>query len=158
MLKFFHQLESIDCGPACMAMIFNYHGVNCSVKQIKNACSITRMGVSVKDIVDGANKMGFEATAVKLNVEQLTEINLPIILFWKQDHFVVLYKITSKKNQLIYHLADPGYGKIKIDSETIINEWMGTNPKGIAILMEKTDTPINLVSLPPIRFFSTDIS
>ena len=157
-MKFYYQLESIDCGPACMAMIFNFHGVHCSVKQIKNACSITRMGVSVKDIVDGSKKMGFEATAVKLSINQLNEVNLPIILFWKQDHFVVLYKITTNKNQLIYHLADPGYGKIKIDSETIQNEWMGTNPKGIAILIEKTDIPINLIPLPPIRFLSTEIS
>ena len=34
-LKFFHQLESTDCGAACLAMIVNFYGKKISLNQIK---------------------------------------------------------------------------------------------------------------------------
>ena len=156
--KFYHQLESIDCGPACLAMIANHYGKKYSVKQIKAICSITRMGVSVQDIINGAKKMGFDAVALKLTLEQLEEVELPIVLFWKQDHFIVLYKIEKQKNgNIIYHLADPGYGKIKIDIETVIAEWMGTNPKGVAIIIQHSENPSTIVEHPKGSIFKTEL-
>ncbi|MDN3580930.1 peptidase domain-containing ABC transporter [Mucilaginibacter flavus] len=147
--KFFYQLESIDCGPACLAMVSWHYKRKLSVKQVKTVCSITRMGVSVQDIINGARKIGLEPSGVKLTLEELEEVELPIILFWKQDHFVVLYKIEKQKNGTIkYYLADPGYGKIKIDSDTVIQEWMGTNPKGIAILIEPGESPPVVIDKP----------
>ncbi len=97
--KFYHQLESTDCGPACLAMVASFYGKKYAVKEIKSLCSITRMGVSVQDIVDGAKKIGLDAVAVKLTAEQLKEIPLPVILFWKQDHFIVLHQIKTKKEK-----------------------------------------------------------
>ncbi|MDB5285488.1 MAG: Mtultidrug transporter permease/ATPase [Mucilaginibacter sp.] len=155
--KFFYQLESTDCGPACLAMIAWHYQKRLSVKQIKTVCSITRMGVSVQDIINGAKKIGFDPSGVKLTLENLEEVDLPIILFWKQDHFVVLYKIAKQQNgTLKYYLADPGYGKIKIDADTIIQEWMGTNPKGIAILIQPTDSPSPIIEQPKLNLFQSE--
>ncbi len=138
--KFYHQLESTDCGPACLAMVASFYGKKYAVKEIKSLCSITRMGVSVQDIVDGAKKIGLDAVAVKLTVEQLKKIPLPVILFWKQDHFIVLHQIKTKKEKKNYCLADPGYGKIKLDEEIFIKEWMGNNDKGVAIVIQPSST------------------
>jgi ATP-binding cassette subfamily B protein len=134
--KFFHQHESNDCGPACLAMVAGYYGVHYSVKEIKKMSAITRMGVSVQDILTGAEKLGLEATALKLELNDLEEIPLPAILFWKQDHFIVLKQIKKKQNKTEYHLADPGYGEIALDPEIVRKEWMGNNTKGIAIVLE----------------------
>ncbi|HSC36834.1 MAG TPA: cysteine peptidase family C39 domain-containing protein, partial [Chitinophagaceae bacterium] len=137
--RFHHQLESTDCGPACLAMLAGYYGIHYSVKEIKQFCSITRMGVSVQDIVDGGKKMGLEPVALKLTLAQLEEIPLPCILFWKQDHFIVLRKIVSKRDKKEYHLADPGYGQIVLDAEMVLKEWMGNNDKGVAIVAQPGD-------------------
>lgn len=94
------------------------------------------MGVSVQDILSGADKMGFDATALKLTLNNLDEIPLPAILFWKQDHFIVLKKIKKKRDKTNYYLADPGYGEIVLDAEIVGKEWMGNNNKGIAIVLE----------------------
>lgn len=138
-LKFFYQLESVDCGAACLAMISSFHGRKYSVKDIKQLCSVTRMGVSVQDIISGARKMGFESAGAKLILQELEEAPLPLILYWKQSHFVVLYDVKKSKSNTTYFVADPGYGKIKLDKETITKEWMGNNPKGVVILMEPSD-------------------
>jgi ATP-binding cassette subfamily B protein len=156
--RFYHQLESVDCGPACLAMITRHYGKKYSIKQIKSVCSITRMGASVQDIIGGAKKIGFDAVGVKLTLEQLEEVELPIILFWKQDHFIVLYKIQRQRNgTCIYYLADPGYGKIKVEAETVILEWMGTNPKGIAIIIQKSNEFNALAQYPKENLLNTDV-
>jgi ATP-binding cassette subfamily B protein len=139
-------------------MITHYYGKKYTIKQMKSVCSITRMGVSVQDIVKGAEKIGFAAGGVKLTLAQLEEVELPVILFWKQDHFVVLYKIKKQKNGTrVYYLADPGYGKIRIESETVIHEWMGTNPKGVAIIIQKNTELNSLSEHPKERLFSTQV-
>lgn len=135
--KFYHQLESIDCGPACLAMVADKFSKCYSVKELKEFCSITRMGVSVQDLINGAAKIGLEASAAKLSLDQLEEIPLPTILFWKQDHFVVLHKIDNNKKRKLYHVADPAYGKVKLESDTLISAWMHTNPQGIAIIIQE---------------------
>jgi ATP-binding cassette, subfamily B, bacterial len=134
-MKFFHQLESVDCGPACLAMISSHYKRNYSLRQVKTICDVTRMGVAVKDIISGARKMGFESNGAKMTVEELEIAPLPLVLYWKQTHFVVLYKVVRRNDKLIFYIADPSYGKIKIDAEILTKEWMGANTKGISILM-----------------------
>lgn len=126
----------MDCGPACLAMVASYYNKQYTVKDIKQICAVTRMGVAVQDIITGARKIGFKAAGAKLALSDLEQIPLPTILFWKQNHFVVLYKIEDKREGLAYFLADPGYGKIRLEEETMQKEWMGTSNKGIAILLE----------------------
>jgi ATP-binding cassette, subfamily B, bacterial len=138
-LKFFHQHESIDCGPACLAMIGYYHGLPYTVGDIKKLCAITRMGVSIQDIVQGGKKMGLAVTPLKLTVDELKEIPLPAILFWKQDHFVVLHKIKSNVAGTLYHIADPGYGKAILETDVFLKEWIGNNQKGVAIVAQSDE-------------------
>jgi len=137
--RFFHQLESIDCGPACLAMVASYYKKHFTLKDLKQICSITRMGVSVQDILTGAQKIGFEAEALKITMEELERIPLPSILYWKQDHFILLHKIKSRKAGKTYFLADPGYGEIKLDQETIQKEFLGTSDKGVAMIFQLSD-------------------
>jgi len=141
--KFCSQLESNDCGPACLTMIANHYHKNVSLKYVKEACSVTRMGVSVKDLLDGGRKLGMECNGLKLSITQLEEIPLPAVLFWKQDHFVVLYDVRKKNNQSNYYLADPGYGKININKELLEKEWLGNNPKGVALVFQNHEHPLH---------------
>jgi ATP-binding cassette, subfamily B, bacterial len=135
-ITFYHQLESTDCGAACLAMILSYHGKQAALSQIKKLFEFTRIGVSVQDIVEVSSKVGLQATPLKLTVSQLEEIPLPCILFWKQDHFIVLEKIQQKKQDQLYHILDPSYGRIVLDSDTFLKEWRGNNEKGVAVILE----------------------
>lgn len=137
--KFVNQFESNDCGPACLSMVLNSYGVNIPVKKLKEICGITRMGVSVKDILDGGEKVGFESHGLKLTLDQLEEVPLPAILFWKQDHYVVLYDIKNKKDKKNYYIADPGYGKIKIEEDLIVREWLGNETKGVCLIFQPNE-------------------
>ncbi len=137
-IAFFYQLGSTDCGAACLCMILSYHGKQVALSQVKNLFEFTRIGISVQDIIEVSNKVGLASTPLKLTVSQLEEIPLPSILFWKQDHFIVLEKIERKKQDYLYHILDPSYGRIVLDSDTFLKEWRGNNEKGVAIVLEAT--------------------
>ncbi|MFT4092028.1 MAG: peptidase domain-containing ABC transporter [Niabella sp.] len=149
--KFQHQLESNDCGPACLVMVAGFYKLSYSLKSAKELCAVTRMGVSVKDILEGGRKMGFDANGLKLTTNELQEIPLPAILFWKQDHFVVLYKIVLKKGRYFFYLADPGYGKITLEKDFFEKEWLGNNAKGVALVFQPADLK-TVESRKPLRF------
>jgi ATP-binding cassette, subfamily B, bacterial len=138
-LKFINQLESNDCGPACLAMVSNYYGHKIDLKRTKEVCEITRMGVSVQDILKGGNKLGFSSHGLKLTISELSQIPLPAVLFWKQDHYVVLHKITQKKRCKFYHIADPGYGMTVVEEELFVKEWIGNNVKGVCLAFQVTE-------------------
>ncbi|WP_166437093.1 peptidase domain-containing ABC transporter [Niastella caeni] len=156
-LTFFAQLEGSDCGPACLAMVASYYKKRYTVKDVKQFCPVTRMGVAVQDILGGARKMGFEAAGVKLTVEEVTAAPLPLILYWKQSHFVVLYDIANHRGNTTYYIADPGYGKIKLDEETLMKGWMGANSKGVAILMQPASAGfVEPMPVPRIKFYNQE--
>ena len=137
--KFINQLESNDCGPACLAMIANAYGNHVDLKEAKELCAVTRMGVSVKDILAGGRNLGFQSNGLKLTAEDLVQIPLPAILFWKQDHFVVLQKVRQKKDKTYYHIADPGFGNTVIEKDLLEKEWIGNNTKGVCLIFQPTE-------------------
>lgn len=138
-LRFFYQLGSTDCGAACLAMVSSYYGRRYSLPQVKTLFSFTRVGVTVQDIMDAAKKLGLTPYGLKLKVEDLREVPLPLILYWKQDHFIVLERVTTRKGKTIYHLADPGYGRVVMDEENFINAWKKNNEKGVAIVLQEAE-------------------
>lgn len=131
-----NQLTSTDCGAACLCMIAGYFGKKYSMVQIKTLFEFTRVGVTIQDIVDGAKEIGFSATSVKLSIDELDTIPFPIILYWKQEHFLVYSKMTKSKGIQYYHLYDPAYGKVKIEKGIFESQWRSTNAKGVAIILQ----------------------
>ncbi len=135
---FTRQLESSDCGPVCLKMILAYYNKNVNVDWIKDKFEITKLGVGVVEIEEISIQLGMDAVAVKTSVEFLKSENpLPCILLWQRQHFVVLYKISnSNKGQLLFHIADPAFGLIKIPESRFSEMWSPDHKKGIALFLE----------------------
>lgn len=138
-VKFYHQLESTDCGAACLCMILSFHGKDVTLSQIKKMFEFTRIGVSIEDIIQVSKNVELNAIPLKLTLSQLNEIPLPAILFWKQEHFIVLENIKFKKNEPVYLLSDPSFGKITLEKQLFAKEWQGNNEKGVGVILEPTD-------------------
>ena len=93
----------MDCGPTCLYMVSKYHGRSFSLQKLRELTEIGKEGVNILGISDAAEKIGYRSQSIQLNITELKEAQLPCILHWGQNHFVVLYKI--KKEQ--YFIADP---------------------------------------------------
>ncbi len=134
---FYKQLDAKDCGPACLRMIAKYYGKNYNLQTLREKSYITREGVSLLGISDGAEAIGFRTMGVSLSFDQLVkEAPLPLIVHWKQNHFIVVYKI--KKGRV--YVADPAYGLIKYSKEEFKKGWLSGKAegeaKGLALLLE----------------------
>ncbi len=89
---------------------------DCSLEYLRELCDTTRSGVSMADISNAAKKLKLCTAPVLTTTEWLSEnAILPCIIHWKQDHFVVLYKITKK----FFYISDPRLRKSKIAERSI---------------------------------------
>ena len=137
---FFPQMDSMDCGPACLQMVAKYHGKSYRLSDLRTWCHLDREGVSLKGIATGAERIGYRTLAVKVpftassDLPSLTAAPLPSILHWNQNHFVVAYKINKK----YVWIADPGQGKIKLEKASFLRSWAQDSDQGIALLIEKS--------------------
>ena len=124
----------MDCGPTCLRMIAKHYGKNFSLQRLREISGINREGVSLLGISEAAEKIGFRTMGSRLNTQQLAELELPAILHWEQNHFVVFYKI--KKG--IYHIADPGKGLIEFTLAELQQRWLSAGEFGIALILSPT--------------------
>jgi ATP-binding cassette subfamily B protein len=152
--SFFHikQPDAMDCGAACLAMIAKQYGKTYTVQTLRDMCFATRAGVSMLGISDAAEKLGLKTLGVRFGFDKLAEdAPLPCIVHWKQEHFVVVYKIKLKKGKRksehnlpegTVYVADPAHGLIKYSVLEFCNHWISTKKdgelSGIALLLEPT--------------------
>lgn len=91
------------------------------------------MGIS-----DAAEVIGFRTRAVRMPYDQLSEVPLPAIAHWRQNHFIVVYGIKDGRVQV----ADPAHGNIDYSEEEFKAGWISTvvreQHKGVMLLLEPT--------------------
>jgi len=141
MFPFYKQLDAMDCGPTCLRMIAKSHGKDYSLNYLRERSYITNAGVSMQGISDAAESIGYRTMGVRISFEQLVdEAQLPCIVHWKQNHFVVVYKI--KKKGASIGVADPAHGLLNYTKEEFLKSWLSTQAegeeRGIALLLEPT--------------------
>jgi len=101
------QTEATECGLACMAMIANYHGHNVDLNVLREKHLVSLKGASLKSLMVIANSLQLAPRPLRLDMEHLENLQLPAILHWDLNHFVVLKKVTKNKA----HIIDPGLGQ-----------------------------------------------
>lgn len=134
------QHDSMQCGVTCIQMICDYFGEKYSLDYLDTLCSATTEGVSLLGIRETANQLGFQTVSGKFSTEELLKTEMPCILHWNQNHFVVLYKVSKDGNK--FYVADPGKGKIRYSRQEFEKHWVSTQSdgtgKGIAMFLEPT--------------------
>jgi len=144
MPKFPHYLQpdAMDCGPTCLRIVAKHFGRHYNLETLRELTWKTREGVSLLTISDAAEKIGFRSQGVRVTIEQLEDVPLPVIIHWTQNHFVVLYKIKKRGKKLEFHVSDPAHGLLKYSQEEFVKFWASTTaegePAGIALLLEPT--------------------
>jgi ATP-binding cassette, subfamily B, bacterial len=136
---FVKQPDGMDCGPACLKMVAAHYKMSFSLETLRRRCYITREGVSFLGLSEAADSLGFRTIGVKIPFEMLSvNVPLPCIVYWRQKHFVVVYKIGRDK----IWVADPGVGLVKYTHEEFLRNWASTvtdgKPVGLVLIIEPT--------------------
>ena len=134
-------MDQMECGTSCIKMISDYYGSDYHIDYISSICSLGILGVSMKGICDALETMGFRTVAGKVSYEDLChKAKLPCILYWGQNHFVVLYKIRKLFGKYKFYVADPGKTFMVYSEKEFLESCISTRSNGIdkgsLILME----------------------
>ena len=131
-----YQMDSHDCGPASLKIIAKHFGKYYSLQYLRDRCGITKEGVSLHDISVGAENIGLRTLAVKCDVNEVSNsVPFPAIIFWNNNHFVVVYHADKK----YIYISDPARGRVKYSHETFKQGWYqrGEN-QGVLLAVEPT--------------------
>lgn len=136
---FYKQLDSMDCGPTCVRMIAKHYGKEFSLQSLREKGSMSREGISLNEISNIAESIGFRTMAVKTSFDKLSkEAHLPVIAHWNQNHFIVVYKIKDDK----VYVADPSFGLLTYTREEFLRGWISSvkfdKEQGILLLLDPT--------------------
>ncbi len=135
-LTLIKQLDVMDCGPTCLMMVAQFFGKKLLLNQARDLCDKGQQGVTLLGINRAAEELGFRTLPLKLDVKTfITEAELPCIVHWQGQHYVVVYKINKK----FVFIADPGRGKIKLTHAEFVSNWSQNTTDGIALLLQPTE-------------------
>jgi ATP-binding cassette subfamily B protein len=132
-MNYHQQLGANDCGPACLAMVASHYGSYISIGDARKLCKTDAMGANLAGLVAAAEKLGFDAKALKGERAEKTldeKLLFPFIahikttyLDRKYDHFVVIKSI-SKTSVEIWD-PNPAEGRHKVSRAEFLTVWSG---------------------------------
>ncbi|WP_017798564.1 peptidase domain-containing ABC transporter [Oceanobacillus kimchii] len=111
---FIEQMQQTECGLCCLAMVSGYYNGNYTLNELREFNEAGRDGLNLLNLRNLGRDLGFDTKVLKTNTcnqSELNHIQLPAIVFFDNNHFVVLEKV--KKG--MYHIIDPGFGRKKLE-------------------------------------------
>jgi ABC-type bacteriocin/lantibiotic exporter with double-glycine peptidase domain len=111
-----------DCGAACLATVAKHYKRTFTLTRIREAVGTGSRGTTLLGLRRGAEALGFQARQCQAPpqlIEQLQAAPLPLIVHWKGNHWVVLYRQRGKK----YIIADPAVGIRHLTRTELLAGW-----------------------------------
>jgi ATP-binding cassette subfamily B protein len=116
-----YQLDEMDCGAACVAMVTRYFGKTVGMPRVRELVHTASDGTSLLGIARGAEALGLEARTVRASKSRLDEMPLPAVCHWEANHWVVVYEVGPRTVKI----GDPARGIRKLSREEFDEKWTG---------------------------------
>ena len=126
-IKFIRQIDSTDCGTACLSMITHYFGASYSLDYLNELCQKSITGIDFISLSNAAQQVGLSTSAIRMGVDDFSEETLPCILHWNNNHFVVLYKVKAVGKTTYFYIADPAFNKHKVTKSVFEKHFIKPN-------------------------------
>ncbi len=114
-------MEAVECGAASLAMVLAYFGHHAPLSEVRQACGVSRDGSNAKNIVVAARRYGLKPRGRRLEPSDLAEVQVPAILHWEMNHFVVLERYTASD----VFLVDPASGRRRVSAADFDKSFTG---------------------------------
>jgi ATP-binding cassette subfamily B protein len=115
------QIDEMDCGAACVAMICRYFGRAVAASHIRMAVGTGADGTSLRGLQRGGEHVGLEMRTIKASKDRLERLPLPAIIHWGGNHWVVLYGVDDDR----IWIADPARRLRRVARQEVSEKWTG---------------------------------
>ncbi|HEX7320656.1 MAG TPA: peptidase domain-containing ABC transporter [bacterium] len=115
------QMNALDCGAACLTMVFKYYGLDIDLFECSRHCGPGRDGLTALAIAKTAREFGLRVKAFTVEPKDIRYVQLPAIIHWKFNHYMVVEYWSSKA----VHVIDPAYGRRKLKPDVFNQGFTG---------------------------------
>ena len=116
------QMEALECGAACLAMVLAYYGKWMPLEQVRVDCGVSRDGSKAGNVMKAARSYGLEAKGYRMGLEAVKGISaFPCIIHWNLNHFVVLCGFRGNHACI----NDPARGSVKVTMDEFDKAFTG---------------------------------
>ena len=84
------QTEAAECGLACLAMVACYHGHRVDLNNLRRRYPVSLKGATLRGLIQVAGHFQLTARPLRFELDHLAQLQLPAIVHWDMNHFVVL--------------------------------------------------------------------
>ena len=100
-VPFIRQVDEMDCGAACLAMVARAFGRRVSLARIRQLVNTGLDGTSLRSICRAGEELGLATRSVKTSARHLDQMPLPAIVHWDEHHWIVLVAVGRRHVQVV---------------------------------------------------------
>lgn len=115
------QAEAAECGLAALAMVARHHGHKINLVGLRQRFPTSSKGMTLQHLVAVAAELDLAPRPVRLELDELSQLQLPAVLHWDLNHFVVLERLAGRKAVIL----DPATGRRVMPLETLSRHFTG---------------------------------
>jgi NHLM bacteriocin system ABC transporter peptidase/ATP-binding protein len=111
------QMEAVECGAACLAMVLAYYGSHVPLEVLRVECGVSRDGSNAASLLRAARLHGLTAKGFRMEAKEVASVRFPAVIFWQFQHFMVVEKVTNsrfRRGGPRYYVNDPASGRRRI--------------------------------------------
>ena len=124
-MKLILQSEAAECALASLAMICSAHGLQQDLTELRRRFPISLKGANLQQLIAHAGALGFSARPLRLELQELAELQTPAILHWDLNHFVVLKKVSVGYKKTTITVLDPAVGERRLSEAEVSRHFTG---------------------------------
>lgn len=116
------QVTATECGICCVASVLAAHGRHESMTELRADLEIGRDGATVDQLGSLLLSRGMQVRLLEASsIEALRVFDIPVVLFWEGNHFVVLERMTRRGAILM----DPAMGRRRVTLAELAQAFSG---------------------------------
>jgi ATP-binding cassette subfamily B protein RaxB len=119
------QTEPAECALACLAMVASHHGRRMDLRTLRRRFSISLKGATLAQLMQMAGALDFASRPLRLELEEIDQLQRPCILHWQFNHFVVLVDVTKRLGKTWVTLLDPARGEVRMELAEVSRHFTG---------------------------------
>lgn len=115
------QTEAAECGLTCLAMVAGFHGFRAHLTELRTQFNLSLQGATLLDLINFSEHLHLSSRPLRIELEQLELLQLPAVLHWDMNHFVVLEQVKGDR----CFIVDPARGRLSLPMSEVSKYFTG---------------------------------